>query len=45
LIAHKLPEVDIVHENLTLEGLRLVGCMDASGMGERQEPASRSSSD
>jgi type III pantothenate kinase len=29
LIARKLPEVDIVHENLTLEGLRLVGCMNA----------------
>jgi type III pantothenate kinase len=29
LIAHKLPEVDIVHENLTLEGLRLVGCMNS----------------
>jgi type III pantothenate kinase len=28
LIAGKLPEVDIVHENLTLEGLRLVGRMD-----------------
>jgi type III pantothenate kinase len=28
LIARKLPEVDIVHENLTLEGLRLVGRMD-----------------
>jgi type III pantothenate kinase len=29
LIAGKLPEVDIVHENLTLEGLRLVGCMNS----------------
>ena len=29
LIARKLPEVDIVHENLTLEGLRLVGCMNS----------------
>jgi len=29
LIARKLPEVDTVHENLTLEGLRLVGCMDS----------------
>ena len=28
LIARKLPEVDIVHENLTLEGLRLVGRMN-----------------
>lgn len=28
LIARKLPEVDIVHENLTLEGLRLVGCLN-----------------
>ena len=28
LIARKLPEVDIVHENLTLEGLRLVGCIN-----------------
>jgi len=28
LIAGKLPEVDIVHENLTLEGLRLVRRMD-----------------
>ena len=27
LIARGLPEVDIVHQNLTLEGLRLVGCM------------------
>ena len=45
LIAHKLPEVDVVHENLTLEGLRLVGCMDGSGTGECQEPASRSRSD
>ena len=30
LIAHKLPEVDRVHENLTLEGLRLVGCMNSA---------------
>ena len=30
LIARKLPEVDIVQENLTLEGLRLVGRMNAS---------------
>lgn len=30
LIAHKLPEVDLVHENLTLEGLRLVGCMNST---------------
>ncbi|PYK44987.1 MAG: type III pantothenate kinase [Verrucomicrobia bacterium] len=30
LIACKLPEVDTVHENLTLEGLRLVGCMNSS---------------
>ena len=29
LIARKLPEVDTVHENLTLEGLRLVGCMNS----------------
>ena len=29
LIARKMPEVDIVHENLTLEGLRLVGCMNS----------------
>jgi type III pantothenate kinase len=29
LIARKLPEVDIVHENLTLEGLRLVGRMNS----------------
>jgi type III pantothenate kinase len=29
LIARELPEVDIVHENLTLEGLRLVGCMNS----------------
>jgi hypothetical protein len=29
LIAHKLSEVDAVHENLTLEGLRLVGCMNS----------------
>src|SRR5437763_15432191 len=29
LIARKLPEVDIVHERLTLEGLRLVGCMNS----------------
>lgn len=45
LIAHKLPEVDIVHENLTLEGLRLVGCMDASKTVECSKPASRSTSD
>jgi type III pantothenate kinase len=45
LIAHKLPEVDIVHENLTLEGLRLVGCLDASKTGESPEPESRSPSD
>ena len=31
LIARKLPEVDTVHENLTLEGLRLVGCMNFPG--------------
>src|SRR5205807_1526024 len=36
LIARKLPEVDTVHENLTLEGLRLVGCMN-SGRGSRSE--------
>src|SRR6476659_361898 len=30
LIARKLPEVDVVHENLTLEGLRLVGRMNTS---------------
>ena len=30
LIARKLPEVERVHENLTLEGLRLVGCMNSS---------------
>jgi type III pantothenate kinase len=29
LIARKLPEVEKVHENLTLEGLRLVGCMNS----------------
>jgi len=29
LIARRLPEVDAVHENLTLEGLRLVGCMNS----------------
>jgi type III pantothenate kinase len=29
LIARKLPEVERVHENLTLEGLRLVGCMNS----------------
>ena len=29
LIARELPEVDIVHQNLTLEGLRLVGCMNS----------------
>src|SRR5437762_5957388 len=34
LIAGKLPEVDIVHENLTLEGLRLVGRMDTANTGE-----------
>jgi type III pantothenate kinase len=28
LIARKLPEVDFVQENLTLEGLRLVGCLN-----------------
>ena len=31
LIARKLPEVETVHENLTLEGLRLVGCMNSPG--------------
>ena len=30
LIARKLPEVERVHENLTLEGLRLAGCMNSS---------------
>ena len=29
LIARELPQVDVVHENLTLEGLRLVGCMNS----------------
>jgi len=29
LIARELLEVDIVHQNLTLEGLRLVGCMNS----------------
>ena len=28
LIARQLPEVEAVHQNLTLEGLRLVGCMN-----------------
>jgi hypothetical protein len=28
LIARQLREVEAVHENLTLEGLRLVGCMN-----------------
>jgi hypothetical protein len=45
LIARKLPEVDTLHENLTLEGLRLVGRMDASKTGECAEPESRSRSD
>jgi type III pantothenate kinase len=31
LIARKLPEVETVHENLTLEGLRLVGYMNSPG--------------
>src|SRR6266480_6370260 len=36
LIARKLPEVETVHENLTLEGLRLVGCMNSglAALGE-----------
>ena len=34
LIARKLPEVETVHENLTLEGLRLVGCMNSGLSGE-----------
>ena len=29
LIARELPEVDIVHQNLTVEGLRLVDCMNS----------------
>jgi len=28
LIARQLAEVEAVHQNLTLEGLRLVGCMN-----------------
>src|SRR5437660_1142438 len=31
LIERKLPEVDAVHENRTLEGLRLAGCMNSGG--------------
>jgi len=45
LIARKLPEVDIVHENLTLEGLRLVGRMNTCNTGERTDRASRSTRD
>jgi type III pantothenate kinase len=45
LIASKLPEVDIVHENLTLEGLRLVGRMNTSNTRERTESPSRSRRD
>jgi type III pantothenate kinase len=29
LIARRLPEVEAVHEHLTLDGLRLVGCLNA----------------
>jgi type III pantothenate kinase len=29
LVAEKLPQVKAVHENLTLEGLRIVGCLNA----------------
>ena len=39
LIARKLPEVDIVHENLTLEGLRLVGRMNMCNIGEGTDRA------
>jgi type III pantothenate kinase len=28
LIAEKMPEVKAIHENLTLEGLRIVGCLN-----------------
>jgi type III pantothenate kinase len=28
LIARRLPEVEAVHEHLTLDGLRLVGCLN-----------------
>src|SRR6478672_11369156 len=45
LIARKLPEVDVVHENLTLEGLRLVGRMNTSNTRERTESPSRSRRD
>jgi type III pantothenate kinase len=30
LVAEKMPEVNCVHENLTLEGLRIVGCLNAA---------------
>ena len=30
LLAAKIPEVQAVHRNLTLEGLRIVGCLNAS---------------
>jgi type III pantothenate kinase len=31
LVSRKLPQVKAVHPNLTLEGLRIVGCLDAGG--------------
>ncbi len=31
LVAEKLPQVKAVHENLTLEGLRIVGCLNSDG--------------
>ena len=30
LLANKIPQVKAVHENLTLEGLRIVGCLNAT---------------
>jgi type III pantothenate kinase len=42
LIARKLPEVDIIHEHLTLEGLRLVGRMNMCNTGEHTDRATRS---
>jgi type III pantothenate kinase len=30
LVAEKMPEVKAIHENLTLEGLRIVGCLNAT---------------
>jgi type III pantothenate kinase len=38
LVAEKLPQVKAVHENLTLEGLRIVGCLNTLSCRAKSRP-------